>query len=132
MFDIGFFELVVIGIVALLVLGPERLPHAVRMTGAWVGKIRRATQAVRDEFEREVNAQELQRRLREEMEKTGLNETRQSLEGMQEAMKKNLLEQEGTGSTSATRSSPPTEPASQDASEPQTPNPADPARHEAR
>ena len=37
MFDIGFFELVMVAVVALLVLGPERLPHAVRMTGAFVG-----------------------------------------------------------------------------------------------
>lgn len=132
MFDIGFFELVVIGIVALLVLGPERLPHAVRMTGAWVGKIRRATQAVRDEFEREVNAQELQRRLREEMEKTGLSETKQSLEGMQEAMKKNLMEQEGLSALPASRQITASDSKPPDASEPSSSNPADSARHEAR
>jgi sec-independent protein translocase protein TatB len=94
MFDIGFFELVVVGVVALIVLGPERLPHAARMTGAWIGKVRRTTLAIREELEREVNAQELQQRLKQEMERTGLNEAKESLAELETAMRKNLLEQE--------------------------------------
>jgi len=41
MFDVGFSELLLLAVIALVVLGPEKLPHAARMTGAWVGRIRR-------------------------------------------------------------------------------------------
>ena len=74
MFDIGFFELVVIAVIALLVLGPERMPHAVRMTGAWIGNFRRAALSVRDEIEREVNAYEVQQRIKEQIEQSGITE----------------------------------------------------------
>lgn len=94
MFDIGFFELVVIAVIALIVLGPERLPHAVRMTGAWIGKIRRATAAVKEELEREVNAHEMQQRIKEQMEKSGLSEAKESVEDLRKAMEKNILEQQ--------------------------------------
>src|SRR3990167_676825 len=80
MFDIGFFELVMVAVVALLVLGPERLPHAVRMTGAFVGKIRRTVATVRDEFEREVQMAEMQQRIKEQLEKAGLDDARKALE----------------------------------------------------
>ncbi len=94
MFDIGFFELVLVGVIALLVLGPERLPHAVRMTGAWIGKIRRASLAIREEFEREVNAQEMKKRIEEQIEQAGLKDAQESLEDMREAMRKNIVEQQ--------------------------------------
>lgn len=42
MFDIGFTELLLVGLVALMVLGPERLPGAVRTTGLWVGRLKRS------------------------------------------------------------------------------------------
>lgn len=80
MFDIGFFELVLVGIVALVVLGPDKLPHAVRMTGAFVGKMRRMVATVRDEFEREVNLQEMEQRIREQLEKAGIEDARKALE----------------------------------------------------
>ena len=80
MFDIGFFELVLVAIVALLVLGPERLPHAVRMAGAFVGKIRRMMINVREEFEREVNMAEMQQRIKEQLEKAGLDDARKAVE----------------------------------------------------
>ncbi|MGB1058544.1 MAG: Sec-independent protein translocase protein TatB [Ketobacter sp.] len=84
MFDIGFFELVLLGIVGLLVLGPERLPHAVRMGSAYLGKIRRAVTSVREEFEREVNLHEMQERLKQQMEETGLDDARQSLQDLKQ------------------------------------------------
>jgi sec-independent protein translocase protein TatB len=80
MFDIGFFELVLLGVVGLLVLGPERLPHAIRMGSAYLGKVRRAVTSVKEEFEREVNLQEMQQRIKEQMEKAGLDDARQSLQ----------------------------------------------------
>jgi len=80
MFDIGFFELLLIGIIGLVVLGPERLPHAIRMTSAWIGKLRRASIAIKSELEREVNAHEIQQRIQKQMEEAGLEDIKKSLE----------------------------------------------------
>src|SRR3546814_16237266 len=65
MFDIGFTELLVIAVVALLVLGPERLPKAARFAGLWVRRGRAQWASVRSELERELAADELKRSLRE-------------------------------------------------------------------
>ena len=59
MFDIGFWELALIGVVALLVVGPDRLPGLARTVGLWVGRIRRYVATVRDDIEREIQADEL-------------------------------------------------------------------------
>lgn len=55
MFEIGFTELVLVGIVALLVLGPERLPVAARTVGRGLGQARRAMHALRTQVEREID-----------------------------------------------------------------------------
>lgn len=65
MFDIGFGELLLIAVVALVVLGPERLPGAARTAGALLRRLRESWGSVRDEVERELQADELRRRLRE-------------------------------------------------------------------
>lgn len=65
MFDIGFSELVLIAVVALIVLGPERLPRAARFAGLWVRRARAQWYSVRSEFEREMAADELKRSLQE-------------------------------------------------------------------
>jgi sec-independent protein translocase protein TatB len=67
MFDVGFSELVLLGIVALVVLGPEKLPHAARMAGAWLGRIRRAMTGIQIEIEKEVAAQEMRDRINKEI-----------------------------------------------------------------
>ena len=61
MFDLGFSELLVIAVVALVVLGPERLPRAARFTGLWVRKARAQWYSVKSEFEREMAAEDLKR-----------------------------------------------------------------------
>lgn len=61
MFDIGFWELALIGVVALLVVGPDRLPGLARNVGLWVGRIRRYVASVRDDIEREIQAEELRK-----------------------------------------------------------------------
>lgn len=58
MFDIGFLELCIIGIVALLVIGPERLPGAARTAGQWVGKARRLLSSIQHEIETELKLNE--------------------------------------------------------------------------
>lgn len=59
MFEIGFTELLLVGVVALLVLGPERLPVAMRTVGRGVGQARRAMGALRAQVERELDTQAL-------------------------------------------------------------------------
>ena len=66
MFDIGFSELLLVGIVALVVLGPDRLPGAVRTAGLWIGRIKRSFSAIKAEVEREIGADEIRRQLHNE------------------------------------------------------------------
>ncbi len=66
MFDIGFTELLLVGLVALVVLGPERLPGAVRTAGLWVGRLKRSFNNIKAEVEREIGADEIRRQLHNE------------------------------------------------------------------
>lgn len=78
MFDVGFTELVMIGLVALLVVGPERLPELVRTAGRWIGRAQRVARELRSEFEREIGTRELtqlQRDLDRDSLKDTLNQT---------------------------------------------------------
>ncbi|MDE0309009.1 MAG: Sec-independent protein translocase protein TatB [Acidiferrobacterales bacterium] len=59
MFDIGFWEIAIIALIALLILGPERLPRAARSVGLWVGKARRTLAEVKRDIDRELDASEL-------------------------------------------------------------------------
>jgi sec-independent protein translocase protein TatB len=59
MFDIGFLELIVIGVIALLVVGPERLPRVARTAGLWLGRGRRMLSSVKAEIDSELKAEEL-------------------------------------------------------------------------
>ena len=66
MFDVGFQELVMIALVALLVVGPERLPRLVRTAGLWLGRGRRILGSVKAEIDRELKADELKEILRKQ------------------------------------------------------------------
>lgn len=66
MFDISLIELLLVAVIALLVLGPERLPGAARTTGRWIGRVRRTVSRLSAELERELHADELRRSLQEE------------------------------------------------------------------
>jgi len=63
-FDIGFWELVLISVVALVVLGPERLPHAIRSVTKFIGAAKSMANSVKDELAHELKVQELQENLR--------------------------------------------------------------------
>ena len=65
MFDIGFSELFLIAVVALVVLGPERLPKAARFAGLWVRRARAQWYAVKSELESELASEELKRTVRD-------------------------------------------------------------------
>lgn len=66
MFDLGFMEMLVIGIIGLLVLGPERLPVAVRTVGVAIGRIKRGFADVQAQVEREIGADEIRQQLHNE------------------------------------------------------------------
>ena len=68
-FDIGFWELSIIAIVGLLVLGPERLPDAARTAGLWVRRIRRFVANTSAEIERELNLEEMKRQHQQQLDK---------------------------------------------------------------
>ena len=61
MFDIGFWELLLIAVVALIVVGPERMPRLIRVTGLWIGRANASIQSVRSEISRELNAEDLRK-----------------------------------------------------------------------
>jgi sec-independent protein translocase protein TatB len=61
MFDIGFTELIVIGVVALIVIGPERLPKVARTAGHLYGRLQRYVSTVRSDISREIQLDELRR-----------------------------------------------------------------------
>ena len=76
MFEIGFSEIVLIAIVALLVVGPQEFPALIRNIGAWLGKTRRFMSSVKSEFDREINkADEIKRMIAKEAEIAELHET---------------------------------------------------------
>lgn len=69
MFDIGFWELVLVGVVSLLVFGPERLPRVARETALWIRKARSMVASVKSEIDQELQLQELRQSLLEERRK---------------------------------------------------------------
>lgn len=77
MFDLSFFELVVIGVVALVVIGPEKLPKVARTLGALTGRAQRYVTQVKEEVNREVRFEELQK-LQDEIKST-INKTQTSM-----------------------------------------------------
>jgi len=106
MFDIGFTELLLVGIVALVVLGPDRLPGAVRTAGLWIGRIKRSFSAIKAEVEREIGADEIRRQLH--------NEQILELEREMNAMKQSLNAPLSSVSEPSTTAKPAAKPAATD------------------
>ncbi len=77
MFDVGFWEILLILILALVVIGPERLPGAARKAGVFVGKARRYIEGVRSEVESELDIGEFKRMLHNQ--EVQINELQQQL-----------------------------------------------------
>ena len=63
MFDVGFSEMLMVGLIALLVFGPERLPKVAREAGLWIKKARSMASSVKQEIDREMQLQELKETL---------------------------------------------------------------------
>jgi sec-independent protein translocase protein TatB len=75
--NIGFSELLMVGLVALLVIGPERLPKVARLMGFWIGKTHNIVASVKEEIKEELHAEELRQMLKDQA---------GSLEDLQEAL----------------------------------------------
>jgi len=95
MFDMGFAEMLVIGIVALLVIGPERLPGVAKTAGSYFARLRRFVSNVKSDVEREFRTDELQRMLKQQQDELSslkeiVNETRHDVN--LESIEKSILE----------------------------------------
>jgi sec-independent protein translocase protein TatB len=95
MFDVGFWELTIIAVVALIVIGPERLPKVARTAGHWVGRGRRFMASVKADIDREIKAEELKQILQEQAQKANplheiIEETEQELDLVRRDTKKSL------------------------------------------
>ena len=113
MFGISSGELFFIAIIALIVLGPERLPKVTRMAGMWVRRARNQWNSVKDELERELAAEELKRSLHDAQ--SALQDTEQRIRdsGAEarrefEQMRASVQEPDGSDATPTTTSEEPT------------------------
>ena len=88
MFDISFTELLVIGVIALVVIGPERLPKVARTVGHLLGRAQRYVSDVKGDIQREVELDEL-KKMKEEMENAARNVT-QSMQDTENSIRGNL------------------------------------------
>ncbi len=71
MFEVGFSEICMVALVALLVIGPEKLPKVARMAGFWIAKSKRMVASVKQEIHEEFQAEELRQSLKNQV---GINE----------------------------------------------------------
>ena len=74
MFDIGFWELTTIAVIALLVIGPDKLPGVARTAGKWVGRARRFVGDVKTDIDRELKQEELRKAIADDV---GLDEIKE-------------------------------------------------------
>ena len=94
MFDIGFSELLLIMVVALVVVGPERLPRLARTAGIYLGRARRAIASVKADVQRELAAEELKRTLEDQARSAGLHDIIEETQDAAAAAEKFLREAE--------------------------------------
>ena len=104
MFDIGFWELVLISVVALVVLGPERLPHAIRSVSRFVSSAKSMANSVKDEISHELKVQELQENLRK-AEQMGMEDLSPELKSSVDELKKAAQEVQRPYAQKATETS---------------------------
>ncbi len=96
MFDLGFWEVLILCLIGLLVLGPERMARTVRVLGRWTGKARASFNSARSEVERELRVEEI--RKAGESVRQDVEETRRALKGAGED-----LERESRGARRASQ-----------------------------
>jgi sec-independent protein translocase protein TatB len=101
MFDIGALELILIGVVALLVVGPERLPKLARTAGMWLGRGRRFLNSVKDDIDREIKADELRQILEKQKQNNPLHEIIEDTKGGLEKIQSQTEDALGVGQKSS-------------------------------
>ncbi len=106
MFDSGFLEMIVVAVIALLVIGPERLPAVARKVGKFVGKARAFINTTRSDIEKELRAEEMKAMLsKQEQEISELRDmmqnTQQTIHKEVQELDENLLEKTGIKTGSA-------------------------------
>ena len=87
MFDIGFLELLVIALITLIVMGPERLPVAIRTISLWIGRLKQLLAKTRQEIENEVGMDDIRHQLHNEQVLKELGESKDQLEQSLESHK---------------------------------------------
>ena len=80
MFDIGFLELLVIALITLIVMGPERLPEAIKTISLWIGRLKQQLAKTRQEIEKEVGMDDIRHQLHNEQVLKDLGEQKDQLE----------------------------------------------------
>jgi sec-independent protein translocase protein TatB len=103
MFDVGFWELVLVGVVGLVVIGPERLPGFVRVSGFWLGKARRSIASVKQEIKDELYAEDLRRTLSNNAQ---ANEIKSLIDETSETFRKPVKVDRGLNPTPASKAEP--------------------------
>lgn len=105
MFDIGFSELLVVALVALLVIGPEGMPEAVHKVMAFTRALRRTLHHARQEVEREMGMDDIRRRLHNEEILRSLNAPREAIDAVRQDLQATAQQLQSGLSESETRSS---------------------------
>jgi len=95
MFDFGFWELSIVMVVALLVVGPERLPKLAGQAGRWLGKAKRILAGIRSDIESEIKASELKEILEKQQGEIG--ELKEILKGTQQELEKDFDQDQDGG-----------------------------------
>ena len=92
MFDVGFIEILVVAVVGLLVLGPERLPEAIRTSSKWLAKLKRSYLAIKTDVERELGTDEMQAQLRNDSITKRFEKDRRELEELDQQLQSSNIQ----------------------------------------
>ena len=95
MFEIGFWELALIGVVAMIVVGPERLPGLARTAGLWLGKARRMLADVKAEVDRELQLEELKQSLRQQGDLNDIKDLANRVQSLRQEIQEELEDDPG-------------------------------------
>lgn len=90
MFEVGFSELCMVGLVALLVIGPEKLPKLARIAGFWVGKSRTMVANIKEEIKAELHTAEMRQILKEQADLQNLHQLLGEGEQLANSMKQEM------------------------------------------
>lgn len=93
MFDIGFTELLVVATIGLIVIGPEKLPHTIRMLRAWMTRIKSTVTDLQAELENELNTQDIQQRIAQAAKESGITDIKQGIDSATNLQKKPAAKQ---------------------------------------